>query len=77
VQRQFDALLGDLYVRGAFSGATHAEGYRVTTDDTVNPRESVDQGRFIVELRVAPSRPLAFLTVRLVQSGAGLTVQES
>jgi hypothetical protein len=76
VQRQFDALLADLYVRGAFAGATHAEGYRVVTDDTVNPRENVDQGRLVVELRVAPSRPLAFLTVRLVQAGAGITVQE-
>ena len=77
VQRQFDALLGDLYVRGAFAGATHGEGYRVVTDDTVNPRESVDGGRLVVELRVAPSRPLAFLTVRLVQAGAGITVQEA
>ena len=77
VQRQFDDLLGGLYVRGAFTGASHAEGYRVVTDDTVNPPQNVDLGRFVVELRVAPSRPLAFLTVRLVQTGAGLTVQES
>ena len=76
VQRQFDALLADLYVRGAFAGATHAEGYRVVTDDTVNPRQSVDLGRLVVELRVAPSRPMAFLTVRLVQAGAGITVLE-
>jgi hypothetical protein len=77
VQRQFDALLGGLYVRGAFAGASHADGYRVVTDTTVNPPQGVEQGRFVVELRVAPSRPLAFLTVRLVQTGAGLTVQES
>ena len=76
VQRQFDAILGNLYVRGAFAGATHQEGYRVVTDDTVNPPENVDLGRLVIELRVAPSRPLAFLTVRLVQTGAGLTVQE-
>jgi phage tail sheath protein FI len=36
----------------------------------------VDLGRLVVELRVAPSRPLAFLTVRLVQTGAGVTVRE-
>jgi len=30
---------------------------------------SVDQGRFIVELRVAPSLPMTFLTIRLVQTG--------
>jgi hypothetical protein len=76
VQRQFDGVLADLFMRGAFAGARPAEGYRVVADDTVNPRGSVDQGRLVVELRVAPSRPLHFLTVRLLQSGAGLTVRE-
>lgn len=69
MQRQFDALLQDLFRRGAFAGATPAEGFRVVTDDSVNPPESRELGRFIVELRVAPSRPLQFLTVRLLQSG--------
>jgi hypothetical protein len=77
VQRQWDGLLGNLYVRGAFAGANHAEAYRVVTDDSVNPPQSVDLGRLVVELRIAPSRPMAFLTVRLVQTGAGVTVQES
>ncbi|HEU0054893.1 MAG TPA: hypothetical protein VFQ39_17025, partial [Longimicrobium sp.] len=76
VQRQFDQLLGEMFTRGAFAGASAAEGFRVVTDDTVNTDQGVDQGRFVVELRVAPSRPLAFLTVRLVQTGAGVTVQE-
>ncbi|MET0398116.1 MAG: hypothetical protein ABW277_15050 [Longimicrobiaceae bacterium] len=76
VQRQFDYLLGGMYASGAFAGASHDQAYRVVTDDSVNPPESVDTGRFVVELRVAPSRPLAFLTVRLVQTGAGLAVQE-
>ena len=69
VQREFEQVLGDLFVRGAFAGTTHDEGYRVVTDASVNPRQSIDQGRFIVELQVAPSHPLTFLTVRLVQEG--------
>ncbi|HYH78820.1 MAG TPA: hypothetical protein VEX86_03465 [Longimicrobium sp.] len=76
VQRQFDALLADMFSRGAFAGAVAEQGYRVVTDDTVNPAGGVELGRFVVELRVAPSRPMAFLTVRLVQTGAGVTVQE-
>jgi hypothetical protein len=36
----------------------------------------MEQGSFIVELRVAPSLPLRFLTVRLVQSGDRGFVQE-
>ena len=74
VHRQFDRLLGDLFSRGAFAGRRPDEGYRVVTGDAANPAESVEQGRLVVELRVAPSRPLHFLTVRLVQTGGGLTV---
>jgi phage tail sheath protein FI len=58
-----------MFSRGAFAGSTPATAYRVVVDDTVNPPISVEQGRFIVELRVAPSAPLQFLTIRLVQRG--------
>ena len=78
VRRQFEQVLGDLFVRGAFAGATHDDGYRVVVDGSVNTAQSIDQGRFIVELRVAPSQPLMFLTVRLVQEGGTmLAVEES
>jgi phage tail sheath protein FI len=76
VERQFQQLLGSLYTRGAFAGATPDEAYRVIADSSVNPPGSVEQGRFIVELRVAPSAPLEFLTVRLVQSGNDTLVAE-
>jgi hypothetical protein len=76
VQRGFDLLLTDLYRRGAFVGATPAQSFRVVTGDTVNTPYGVDQGRLVVELRVAPSVPLAFIAVRLAQSGARLSVSE-
>ena len=59
---------GGMFERGAFAGATPAEGFRV--DDRLAAEHAASRRRragFIVELRVAPSRPLAFLTVRLVQ----------
>jgi hypothetical protein len=34
----------------------------------LNTPQSIDLGRFIVELRVAPSLPLTFLTIRLIQT---------
>ncbi|CAG0986635.1 hypothetical protein MYXO_02164 [Myxococcaceae bacterium] len=76
VERGFSLLLTDLFRRGAFAGATAAESFRVVTgggQDTARDREL---GRFFVELRVAPARPLEFLTVRLLQSGERLTVME-
>jgi len=69
VQRSFEALLGQLFARGAFAGASPATAFQVVTGATVNTARSIDQGRVIVELRIAPSLPLTFLTVRLVQSG--------
>jgi hypothetical protein len=77
VQTGFETLLENLYVRGAFAGATAADAYRVITDDTVNPPRSVEQGRFVVELRVAPSQPLKYLTIRLVQTSERTFVTET
>lgn len=74
VQRGFEDMLGDLFQRGAFAGATARSGFQVVTDPSLNTPQSIDQGRFIVELRVAPSRPMTFLTLRLVQTGARITV---
>ncbi len=76
VQRGFEGWLTRMFERGAFAGRTASTAFRVTTDDSVNTPQSVDAGRFIVELRVAPSRPMTFLTVRLVQTGDLTVVSE-
>ena len=69
VERDFEALMDQMFLRGAFAGATPAASYQVVANETVNTRQSVELGRFIVELRVAPSRPMTFMTIRLVQTG--------
>jgi hypothetical protein len=69
VQRGFEALLDRMFLRGAFAGRTADSAYQVVTSESVNTRQSIEQGRFIVELRVAPSQPLTFMTIRLVQTG--------
>jgi phage tail sheath protein FI len=76
VQATFERFLGELFHRGAFAGRDASEAFRVVADATVNPPASVDQGRLVVELRVAPAAALNFLTVRLVTTGpAGLAVE--
>ncbi|RKH88707.1 phage tail sheath protein, partial [Corallococcus sp. AB038B] len=67
VQRGFESLLGDLFVRGAFAGKTREGAFQVVTGSELNTPSLVEQGRFYVDLRVAPSQPLTFLNVRLVQ----------
>jgi hypothetical protein len=67
-RRSFETLLGFMYSAGAFAGATADEGFQVSTPPAAG---DLDAARMIIELRVAPSQPLAFLTVRLVQTGTG------
>lgn len=74
---QLERLLATLFERGAFAGMDPTQAFRVVIDETVNPPASVEQGRLVVELRVAPSQPLVFITVKLVETRAGtLVVQE-
>ena len=40
------------HVRGAFAGASQETAFRVVTDSTLNTRRSMEQGHFIVELKV-------------------------
>jgi hypothetical protein len=76
VTRQFQQWMQLLLARGAFAGPSAQDSYQVIADATVNTPDSMDQGRFIVELKVAPSVPMSFLTVKLVQSGGQLALVE-
>ena len=66
VRRGFESVLEILFLRGAFAGDTRATSFQVLV--TLSPQD-VQAGRFIVELRVAPSLPLTFMTIRLIQAG--------
>ena len=76
VRHRFEGLLNQLYVRGAFAGRTSREAFEVNTGVDLNPPQSVEQGQFIIELKVAPSLPLTFLTIRLMQMGDRFSVVE-
>ncbi len=69
VQRNFEAMLGQMFARGAFAGSTPDTAFQVVTSSSLNTPQGIEQGRFIIELRVAPSLPMRFLTIRLIQTG--------
>jgi hypothetical protein len=73
VQRGFEAALDTLFVRGAFAGAQRDAAYQLVVDALPTV---ADLGRFVVEIKVAPSLPMSFLTVRLIQSGERGVVTE-
>ena len=63
--------LGSVLDQGAFAGRTPLESFRVVADESVNPPQSVDLGRFVVQVQVAPSQPMEFITVQLTRTGTG------
>ena len=76
IRRGFESMLDGMFLRGAFAGATASSSYQVVVGPELNTPASVDQGRLIVEIRIAPSLPLTFLTIRLVQHGDRTVVTE-
>lgn len=60
-----------LFERGAFAGRSEAESFRVTVDGTVNTPQTIDLGRFVAVVEIAPSQPMEFITVRLTRGGEG------
>jgi hypothetical protein len=76
LQRRFEALLGELLVRGAFAATTADEAYQVVVGSPPNTAQSLNRGQLIVELKVAPSIPMRYLTVQLVQTGGRVVTTE-
>jgi hypothetical protein len=72
VRLMLEEVLKFMFDRGAFAGATPEQSYRVVTDKSVNTPESVDAGRFIAQIQVAPSQPMEFITVLLTRVGEDL-----
>jgi hypothetical protein len=69
VRVSLEAMLRFMFERGAFAGVTTRQAFRVTTDASVNPPQSIEQGRFIAQIQVAPSQPMEFITVLLTRIG--------
>jgi hypothetical protein len=72
LERDFSQMLGEMQRRGAFAGGK--QGWRLAIQTSQADR---DNGRIVAEIGVAPSQPLRFLTFRLVQQGARLTLAEA
>ena len=66
VRRSFERLLTTLTQLGALVN------FLVVTDGGVNTADDTANGRLIVQLLVAPTSPVEFITVTLVRAGEGL-----
>jgi phage tail sheath protein FI len=72
IRLSLENLLRFMFERGAFAGSTQPSAFRITTDISVNPLQSIEQGRLVAQIQVAPSEPLEFITVLLTRTGEDL-----
>ncbi|MFE4513877.1 phage tail sheath family protein [Kitasatospora sp. NPDC056783] len=73
IRRNISAFLVNEWRAGALFGSTAEEAFYVKCDAETNPPESVDVGRVVCEIGIAPVKPAEFVVFRMAQhsSGAG------
>lgn len=67
VARDVTAFLTMVWRDGALFGATPSQAFYVKCDSELNPAESRDLGRLIVEIGMAPVKPAEFVIFRISQ----------
>jgi uncharacterized protein len=67
VSRDISAFLRTVWRDGALFGSSPEEAFYVKCDDELNPPESRDMGRLIVEIGMAPVKPAEFVIFRISQ----------
>jgi phage tail sheath protein FI len=67
VRRDVTAFLKTVWRAGALFGSSPGEAFYVKCDDELNPPESRDLGRLIIEIGLAPVKPAEFVIFRISQ----------
>ncbi|MCE1254729.1 MAG: phage tail sheath subtilisin-like domain-containing protein [Anaerolineae bacterium] len=67
VSRDISAFLRMVWRDGALFGSSPSEAFYVKCDDELNPPESRDLGRLIIEIGMAPVKPAEFVIFRISQ----------
>lgn len=68
VKRTLTGFLHGLWQEGALFGSTPDQAYFVRCDETTNPPESIDAGKLVVEVGLAPVKPAEFVIFRVSQN---------
>jgi phage tail sheath protein FI len=67
VNRDVSSFLRTVWRDGALFGSSPSEAFYVKCDDELNPPESRDLGRLIIEIGMAPVKPAEFVIFRISQ----------
>jgi hypothetical protein len=67
--------LKTLWRDGALKGATQDQAFFVKCDAENNPPESIDAGRLVVDIGIAPVKPAEFIIFRISQWNGAAEVE--
>ena len=76
VKRNITSFLRGLWTQGALVGGTPEQAFYVLCDESNNPPSSVDEGKLIVEIGIAPVKPAEFVIFRISQWQGGGSASE-
>ncbi|MFI6640569.1 phage tail sheath subtilisin-like domain-containing protein [Streptomyces sp. NPDC050504] len=77
IRRNISAFLVTEWRQGALFGQRAEDAFYVKCDEETNPPESVDLGRVVCEIGIAPVKPAEFVVFRLAQfQGGGGELEE-
>ncbi len=67
VSRTITAFLNGVWMQGGLAGGTADQAFYVKCDAETNPQDSIDQGRLVCEIGLAPLKPAEFVIFRVSQ----------
>jgi phage tail sheath protein FI len=76
LERGFDNLLARLMRAGAFRGNKASESYLLRTANAAQASAEIERGECSLEIQVAPSQPLRFLSLQVLRSGEQLQIED-
>jgi len=71
VRRDVGSFLSTVWSEGALFGASPNQAFYVSCDEKLNPAESRDLGRLIIEIGMSPVKPAEFVIFRISQWAGG------
>ena len=74
--RTFLDQTGSLWMQGALVGATPDQAFFILCDESNNPASSVDEGKLVVDVGIAPVKPAEFVVFRISQWQGGTATSE-
>jgi phage tail sheath protein FI len=75
IKRDVGAFLRTVWRDGALMGRTPQEAFFVQCDEETNTQDTIDQGRVVIVIGIAPVKPAEFIIFRIGQYSGGVEIE--